>query len=190
MKKYIRGFTLVEVLISLGILMIISSLMLVVTGTGRLSWSTAAAKLYLTSQERQASAIIQQELSLSKYVTKIFVPTGESVRFQIPLVKLDGSLDLTAVGDLKWGDGDTEDYYIEYVKEVDANNLLRRVLDASLSEVNRRVIAHGVQNFNVTILPDTRQYQVTIDFSIDRYLGGRLTTPINNDVVLYVTPMN
>lgn len=194
MKKYIRGFTLVELMISLGILMIISSLMLVVTGSGRLSWSVAAAKLYLASQERQASAIIQQELLLSKLGNIPDSPdnvTEENVTFKIPLVKSDGSLYLNSDYNLRWGDGDTEGYYIQYVKEEDADNLLRRILNASLSEVSRRVIAHGVQNFNVTIPSHTLKYKIAINFSIDKHLGVKLPTPIEDkNFTFNVTPMN
>jgi len=182
-----RGFTLVELMISLGILMIVSSLMLVVTGSGRVSWSVAAAKLYLTAQERQASTIISQELMLSRYIPA----SGASLKFNIPLVDSDtGDLKRTSAGDLKWGDGETEGNYIEYVKEVDANNLLRRILNSSSSEVSRRVIARDVQSFNVTALPTTRQYQIVINFSIDRYLGGRLPSPISSNTTLEITPMN
>jgi len=174
-------------MVSLGILMIVSSLMLVVTGSGRVSWSVAAAKLYLAAQERQASTVISQELMLSRYI-----PTsGASIKFNIPLTDPDtGDLLRTQTGDLKWGDGDTEGYSIEYVKAVDANNLLRRVLNASSSEVSRRIIAHGVQSFNVTALPATRQYQIVINFSIDRYLGSKLPSPISDSTTLEITPMN
>lgn len=194
-----RGLTLVELMISLGILMTISSLMLVVTGTGRVSWSVAAAKLYLTSQARQASTIIQQELSLSEYATRVVIPSdGKSIRFSIPLVKAGGvddeALDVTNTGDLKWGDGveGHEGYSIEYFIPDGTTDLIRRILNANSppAEISRRIIAHNVQSFSISSPLNTRQYLIAINFSINRYIGGRLPTPISNNMTFYITPMN
>jgi Tfp pilus assembly major pilin PilA len=192
-----RGITLVELMISLGILMIISSLMLVVTGSGRISWTVAAAKLYVSSQARQASLVIQQELSLSEHTTHAIVASdNKSIRFNIPIViasgTSEGSLDLESTGDLKWGDGATKGNWIEYFIPSGTTDLVKRVLDDSLVEVSgtRRVIARGVQNFSITTPAGTRQYLVTLDFSIDKYLGGKLPTPIAGTISFYVSPMN
>ncbi|MFA5259626.1 MAG: type II secretion system protein [Candidatus Omnitrophota bacterium] len=192
-----QGFTLLELMISLTILMTISSLMLIVTGSGRVSWSVAAAKLYLASQERQASNVIQQELSLSEYGSRFSIPADKkSVRFSIPLVKAGGTddeaLDITATGDLKWGDGveGHEGYSIEYFIPDDTTDLVRRVLNTSAVEVSRRIIARNVQSFSIASPVNTRQYLITINFYIERYLGGRLPTPISNDMIFYITPMN
>jgi hypothetical protein len=189
-----RGLTIAELMISLGILMIISSLMLVVTGTGRASWSVAAAKLYLSSQERQATSMINQELSLSDFDRVIIPAGGASVRFNIPLALSNGTLDYTAAGDLKWGDGANEGYSIEYFIPSNTTNLVKRILNtpsASFAEIagSRVVIAHDVSTFNITAT-STRQCIVVIHFSVDSYLGTRLPAPMNSDIVFYVTPMN
>jgi len=196
MRKYNaeKGLTLIEIMISLGILVIISSLMLAMTGTGRTSWAVASAKLYLSSQARQAVNVIQQELSLSEYGTRVILGSdNRSVRFSIPIVKPepDGSLDLTATGDLKWGNGTIEGYSIEYFIPSDTTNLSRRVWDGS-TEVSgsRRVIARDVQSFSIAAPGGTRQYDITLVFSISRYLGTRLPTPITSNLTLTVTPMN
>jgi len=169
-----------------------------VTGTGRVSWSVAAAKMYLASQGRQASNVIQQELSLSEYGTRFSIPSdGKSVCFSIPLIKEGGvddeALDITATGDLKWGDGveGHEGYSIEYFIPAETTDLVRRVLNASTAPTGvSRIIARNVQSFSITSPAGTRQYLITINFSIDRYLGGRLPTPISNNMIFYITPMN
>lgn len=226
------GLTLIEVMVATGIFLIIVSMIFSVTGSGRMSWMVAAAKLYLSSQGRQASTIIQQELSLAHWSNteddwKVFLLGSttepdiyDSFYFQIPLAikggTKDGELDTEYDGNLKWGDGTTQGYLIQY--RVDSNaNLIRRVLREDLTtEVNSRIVAHNVESFSIAhcclcegvlacpslILrkcPDHTPpceprppYVVTITFSISQYLGGKLPAPITTEdpITFSVMPMN
>ena len=185
---YKKGLTLVEIVVALGIFSIIISLVFSITGSGRISWTIAAAKLYVSSQERQASTVISQELVLSRYGTKAWPATdGHSIRFSIPLVGDDEELQLSGGGDLLWGDGTTQGNSIEY--SVINEKLVRRVLDASLTEISIKSLAQNVTNFTVSI-PGGGQYDINIVFDMDRYLGTELPSPITANITFAVTPMN
>jgi len=188
------GMTLIELTIALGILLIVISLIFSVTGTGRISWATASTQLYLSSQARQASAIISQELILSQYATEVFLTTDQNsnsiLRFNIPLSDGSEVLQRTATGDLIWGDGTTQGYAIQYYVDSSAN-LIRRVLEEDLTtEVNSRIVAHNVSNFTVVNPANSRQYDITVVFSINSYLGTRLPEVMTDSLTFSVTPMN
>lgn len=182
-----KGVSLIELMISLAILSIILSLVFTVTGTGRMSWYLASAKISLYSQTRGAFSTISQELMLSSRSRIFTAADGKSIRFSIPIIDADDELVLSG-GDLQWGDGEIIGNSINYT--VDGTNLVRQVLDAGNTIVNGsiRIIARDITSF--TVSTDNLQYEIALTATLTSYLGKTFPKPMIYTVNTAITPQN
>lgn len=186
MSKH-KGFTLIEIIVALGIVTIISSLVLSILGTGGVSWSLVSAKVFLRTQARQAVLNISRELMESTRSRTFIGAGGTSIRFSIPLVDETGAVRTSPGGDLLWGDGETEGNFINYT--LSNGNLVRQILNASLNPVGQeRIIAQYANAFQVQLL--TSQFEFTLTLSVDRYSGRLFSPPINYSISFAVIPKN
>jgi prepilin-type N-terminal cleavage/methylation domain-containing protein len=196
-RDKIKGFTLIELVISSTIFLIIISLVFSITGTGRVSWTIASARMHVHTQARQASSFIREELILSND-TRVFIEDGgTSIRFGIPLVTASGELSLSGGGDLRWGDGTNEAFSIKYVPVVQmingtpVTNLVRQRLSDTMVVVEERVIARDLDAANPpTVVLLSGRYELTYNFILASYMGRNLPTPITHSLTIAITPRN
>jgi len=191
-NKFLTGFTLLELMVALGIFVTIVTLTFSITGRGRMSWTESSARMYIHSQARIVSTEVTRELMLSKY-SRIFLSdndrdgTDESIKFSVPVV--DGSTgNLKGAGrsGLQWGDGSIQGNSINYVFA--EGNLLRRILDSDSNVVEERIIARNVSYFSVA--RKKLWYEITVGFHLDDYLGRPLSEPIDYSILIAATPKN
>ncbi|MFC1698640.1 type II secretion system protein J [Candidatus Omnitrophota bacterium] len=136
-KKNKAGFTLVEVLVVLGIFTLAFGLSFAALSTSRLSANINEAQIQAQELARRALQQITNELrSASPTRVQLFnglLPqanrlSGNVVFFQVPLETPAGDLNLTAAGDLQWGSKDvaagyTANQWISYSAElIDPND--------------------------------------------------------------------
>jgi hypothetical protein len=182
-----KSVSLIELMISLAVLSIILSLVFSVTGTGKISWYLASAKISLYSQARGTFSAISRELMLSSR-SRIFIAAGgTSIRFSIPVVDTDGELVLSG-GDLQWGDGEIIGNSINYT--VVETDLVRQVLDAGNAVItsSSRTIARNISGF--TASTDNLQYELTLTATLTNYLGKTFPNPMVYSVNTAITPQN
>lgn len=132
-RPKIKSFTLVELVISLGISVLIIGASLAILLTGRISVFSNEAAVQATENARNAINAISKELRLSR-PTAVFLSDqigttpnlddGSVANFRIPVGIYDNNLQLGSDFRLQWGSEDTPDAFIAY--SVDGNNNLIR----------------------------------------------------------------
>ncbi len=177
---------MVELMVSVTVFLIIASLVFSVTGTGRVSWYISSAEIFLYSQARGALSTLSRELMLSNSSRAFVEDAGTTLRFSIPLVDGSGDLMMTPGGDLRWGDGSVEGNSIKYT--LSGTDLMRQIVDAGGGTVSESAVAHDVTNFDVAFLDP--QYDFTIDFSLNNYMGKQFPGTLTYTVSTSITPQN
>ena len=156
-KKKNGGFTLVEVLVVLGIFTLITAAIYGILAAGRRSWLVGEASLTTQQEARLGLDKITRELRPSTPARVTVAAGNNTVRFDIPIdADGDGFLDIipgTSVivygaDDLDDSDSDgalwEQGWQIEY--QIDAVNgqIIRRVLDGAAAVVNQRIVVNNI----------------------------------------------
>jgi prepilin-type N-terminal cleavage/methylation domain-containing protein len=154
-KRSLTGFTLLEIMIAVGIFSFMSIAMYGVLATARRSWLTGEA--LLTAKENAQGGLdkIIGELRLASLAT--VGADNRTVAFSIPFdADEDGSLDLIAgTSSLVYGADDPQDFNnngilwesgwrIEYQIDTVNNQIIRRVLDNTSAVADQRMVAERI----------------------------------------------
>ena len=187
-----KALTIIEIIFSFSIFLLIISLMFIVTGRGRISWTESSAMIFLHSQARRVSQQITRELMFSN-PTRIFLSSAEAngsfdhIRFSVPVADRNtGILKKTNTGELQWGSSYSQGNSIIYFKKKD--KLIRQVIDSGSNIVNERIIAQNITGFKV--VKNNPYYEIKLNFYISKYSGISLTEPIHYPFIIAVTPRN
>ncbi len=173
-----KSFTLVEVLIAMGILSLITGAIISVLMVGLSSWQIGEAKTQGQQDVRRAMQNMTRELRLSnsghieilnEYGSVISTGTGVKIRFQVPIYnKTTQQIDLDTSGNKKWG-ADTTQYYwacYQLIKESgkDTGQLKRTILTSNkITEVSYTVLADNVQSLSFIGLPNNTSAPTSIE---------------------------
>lgn len=149
------GFTLMEVLVVVGIFTLIIGVSLTLLSSSRLSTDITEAQIQVAEHARLAMDRITKELRLSHFSrvrirNSLGFPAGEIspgsvINFQIPKGSYDADgLDLDPNYSLQWGSATTAGHYLAY--SVDGNNQLLRTAytDSSGSNPTSQIIAQNI----------------------------------------------
>ena len=187
-KLFKKGVSMLELMISVGVLAIILSFVFSVTGTGRISWYLSSAQVSLYSQARAAFSRISQELMLSSRSRIFPAADGNSIRFSIPIVNADGDLVLDVNGNIQWGDGETVGNSINYT--LIETVLTRQILNAANNPVvgTNSPIARNITDFTVSV--DNLQYNMVLTSTLTDYLGKTFPDPLTYTVNTAISPQN
>lgn len=88
-----KSFTLIEILISIGIFAIILAAVFVVFHVGRTSFHMNSIKVELSQKTREAMKYMEKEL-LQTRISRVSIPSSDTIVFQIP-TGIDGSGTIT-----------------------------------------------------------------------------------------------
>ena len=212
MIKNSRGFTMVELMIAIGILSIIFIASFTALQVGIMVWSKSDTNVILDENLQMALDKVKGELrrtgfdSAGAFQLTLTDNTGvngsDIIQFSIPVVcQSNGSL-IDASGNianwrapLTWGctssscmDADnscaTVDYrYIQYVL-INGNFLVRRVLNAAQALVREDRIASNISNFQITISADRRSVTVLLTASRISNLRETISASLRSDIAL------
>ncbi len=176
-----RGFSLIEVMVSMGILAVIIMLLSSTVGSGRIPWAQTSAQIQLAAVARQASLQINRELMMST-PSRVFLTTDrQSIRFCIPLVDAQGDMRRSTGGDILWGDGDTENNFIRYLMR--DNRLVRQSLNAGLFVQEEQVVGEHLQSFFVDAFSAPHyRLQLVFTMPIEEGLAGGLAATLNTTI--------
>lgn len=172
-----KGFTLVEVVVATGIIVIISAIMLTFMIQGSNIWQIVTAQSDLRSVARNALNYMSQELrnatrtsteTPSPNLTIPSRPNNKSVDFYLP-EDIDGNgLIIDAIGKTEWDKSNKIKYqYVPGLKR------LRR-----LEKGNQYIIANEVSNIQFEdnrINPDLKNNELRIILTLARTMSGRKT---------------
>ncbi|MFH1202625.1 MAG: prepilin-type N-terminal cleavage/methylation domain-containing protein [Candidatus Omnitrophota bacterium] len=108
-KPVNRGFSLIEMMITIAIFLIISSAIFLTLATGRTYWYTGNTKLSVQQEARRAMEYMVGELRQSRSSQISGVPSDgqyyNSIAFRVPQDRTDPpDNDLATAGDLEWSD--------------------------------------------------------------------------------------
>ncbi|UCC96064.1 MAG: type II secretion system protein [Candidatus Omnitrophota bacterium] len=154
-KKY--SFTLIEVIIAIGISTLVIGASMIILFTSKVSIFRNEAAILAETNARTAMERITNELRLSRPF-RVFISNnvsvlnnldnGSAINFQIPVGSYDPALDLTATHLLRWGCAANEDHHIAYSINAD-NQLVRSTysLDDG-SDAVAAIIAPDIQSLN------------------------------------------
>ncbi|MFC1599247.1 PilW family protein [Candidatus Omnitrophota bacterium] len=187
-----KAFTLIELMVSLGIFIMIIALIGTITGRSRISWTESSARIFLHSQARRVSLEFSRELMLSN-PSQVFLEDldndGKFERVSLSISVSDDNRGLsggvTEAG-LRFGHGLASGNKIVYLHKGD--DLLRQLLDVEGNTVEERAIAQNVSMFSVVKVDP--QYEITLAFRLEEYLGKPLSEPMSFTTVIAVTPKN
>jgi len=173
-----KGFTLIELMVAMGLFLMVASLVLSVTGTGRVSWTAIATHLFLKGQAQRVITALSSELSQSNS-GQIFGPPGPRVHFKIPTVNATSALLLGSGGEVQWGDGSEAGVgnYIQYRYDAGNLTLVRERLGPTLAALSLQVIAQDMTYFNV-VPGNFSQYEVSFRLRKAGFAGAPLPQPI------------
>lgn len=159
-KQDKRGFSLIELMVVLGIFTLIIGVGLALVSTGRLSVDVGEAKIQAEQEARLSLDKISRELRLSR-ASKIRISDtisftgaetrpGAVINFQIPIGSYAEQLDLTDDHMLKWGAEragvpDPERWVIAYSLNPDTDQLIRTTYDRDHpADAQTQVIASNI----------------------------------------------
>ena len=189
-----RGFTLLEMLIAIGIFTLMMTGAIISLTSGQNSWLSSDLQIDLQDSIRKSFAKVSSELRQSSASQVQVVQNGgtgstDSIAFAIP-IRCEADMDLLGAGTsiqywgapLTWGctsstcmdadnDCSTLDYsQVQYM--LNGTNLVRRVLDSSSLLVQQDTIARDVTDLQITVNTNV----VTIDVTAQQ------TTALNTTV--------
>ncbi len=174
------GFTLVEVIVSLGIItLILGSLFNVLISQNRI-FNLSMAKWDLSNDARKAMNLLVKEARMSDalYVQIYDLPmdqagnkasSGVSVEFQVP-VDWDADGDFVdQYNQTEWGADGHFDWSIEYYRDSASNELKRRVWDSAGAMDSQTTISTNITAFQVNgyrYSGSLKKYVLDIDLEI------------------------
>jgi len=175
------GFTIIELLVVMGIFTLIAAASFSLISTGRFSADIIESRLKLTERSHQAMSRITRELRLSSpsrvYISNTLGTTtnslqGEVINFQIPVGCYDNVFNLTPMHFLKWGSQAAEGAFLAY--SVDANSqLLRSTYTTSDgTDASSEVIAQNISSLNFSRSASSSQL-VNITISFQEQIGSQ-----------------
>ena len=152
-RKSCSGFTLVELLMVVGLFSLILGSTMGVFLTGQMAWNTGQASIEIQQQARYGINAMVRELNLSQH-NKVKGINAGTLALQVPLNAAteggDGRsrIDIDASGNLVWGADGNQGYWIEYI--VENGQLKRKVFNqrpdyASAQEISDRTLARYIQ---------------------------------------------
>jgi len=169
MKNKKKGFTLVEILVLVGVLSIIVGSVLRVAASWQRSWNVSKAQMDVQSQARRAMSEITEELSQTSQDRVNINVTGDVITFQLPN-------DDYAGGAFTWGD------QIQYSLVVGAggiNQLLRTNLNTNQTEV----LGSYINAMQFTLTSGVISMQLTVNKTPDGG-GTPVTMQLDSQVSL------
>jgi len=155
-KKPVTGFTLMEIVVVAGILSLAMGVMLTFLITSRTAADFSQARLAAVEYAQRAMDQIARELRYSgaSHVRishalgwTLESRPGQVINFQIP-VGIYGALNLTSSNWLKWGNQDTEGYYIAYSVNADSQLLRSTYLAANATGAASRIVAPHISSIS------------------------------------------
>ena len=187
------GFTLIELMVVMGIFTLIIGAGFTLLSSGRLSTDISEAQIQTVGHARLAMDRISKELRLSHFsrlrisnsvnFTAAEISPGSIINFQIPVGSYDVALDLDGTS-LKWGSAANEGDYLAY--QVDANNQLLRTAYVDVNGANPSdvVIAQNIAsitfsrtgvNSNLITITIVTQRQTVSGIAITQTLHSNVT---------------
>lgn len=173
-RKSSAGFTLLEVLMVVGLFSLILGLVLGVFLTGQLAWGRGQTQIGLQQQVRWGMEAMVRELNLSSQ-SRLRIINPNRLTFQGPLNAANpggdsrSRIDIDNHGNLVWGADATPNNWIEYI--VVNNELRRRVVPAvGAAFISETTLARHIQS--VTFLPDQASDSPTSPDGIEIILTG------------------
>jgi len=140
--KFNKGFTLLEIMVVVGLLTFIMSTIFGILASARRVWATGEALISLQQEGSLGLDKMVRELRLCRSAT--VGADNKTVRFNIPIdADGDGFIDLSG-GTVIYGADGHQGWNIEY--QIDTNNkqVMRRVLDTSNNQVSQRILAKNI----------------------------------------------
>lgn len=194
--KHSSAFSLVELMVAMGIFAMVTYLVLISTVSNRSSYAIASATIFLNAQARQAVSNLRRDLLEAKTSSIVLEDeTGQDtgiyrrIRFKIPLIDSDGDLMTTTGGDIAFGADQSQNNYIRYA--LNGTNLEKQVVNNLGAPVGTaKMIAQNVSTFTVVYDSDLNQYEITIGLALSNYEGIVLSSPMTFNSTIAVTPRN
>jgi len=154
-----NGFSLIEVLIVVGLIALVAGATLSMFFTGQGSWLGAEAKIAVQDESRKGMQQLYRELRASGYnadadESHLFIESsGRQVTFQVPVLT-DNTVSLDADGNINWGTTNTTGGFLRY--GLTSGQLKRYVLDTDQSTVlSERVLANNINSVDFSLINNT-----------------------------------
>ncbi len=158
-KKARAGFTLIEVMMVVGLISLVMGSVLGIFITGHMAWNTGQLNSQVQQQARHGMDAMVRELHLSQH-NRVQCIDANTLALQIPLnaTALGGDgrsrIDIED-GNLIWGAEGNEGYWVEYLVESDQNlnrNVLKRKVLTAIggAEVSETILAYYIQSIAFT----------------------------------------
>ena len=204
-----RGFSLVELMVSMGILVAMMGSVFLTMLAGRASWFETDVQMQLRESIRRAEIKLSKELHETGAKSGTMrltlqdgagVNSSDVIRFSIPVICESGGTIMDVNGDvanwgapLTWGctsstcmdaddDCSTVDYEALEYRINSSNQLVRRVLDDYSVTFREDVFATNITDFQVVIDASQTVATVTLSASMQSNVGRQLS--VNNTVVV------
>lgn len=167
MKKILKGFTLIEILIVVAIFSVVMTFIYSIMASGRSSWYTADTAIYVQQQARQALDVMAKELRQSSTSVISGVPADDvnytSITFRIPEdTDSDGDV-LNSTYDVEWSNP------ISYSRNANSQ-IYRNATDAQPS-----ILANNINSLLF------RRQSATPNI-VEIYIQGNKTSALNRNV--------
>jgi prepilin-type N-terminal cleavage/methylation domain-containing protein len=188
-KKILKGYTLVEIMVAMSIFLIIMYLSASMMGSYGTPALLTQANILINTQARQAAEKITWEL-MQASSSRIVVDNSSSIRFNLPLEYANGTLNRSSGGDLQWGDKYSLGFWINYYWNATTQNITRRILNIAYTPQAGKNLTIATNITNFTVQQNLTRYQFNVTASINNYMGRPLPSYINNSIDFAVTPQN
>ena len=162
-----KGYSLLEVLIVAGLIVVVTALLLNMSNTFNLSWDVQNVKMELDQQARRGIDEMIRDLYEATSTSGQTTVTANSVNFRVPVVVDDTPPDPPDIydvnGDIHWGAEGVVGDNIRY--RVNSGQLVREVISGT-SIISSRVCANNVTSLSFTQQPPSPQFPRAIAVSI------------------------
>lgn len=191
MRLMKKGYTLIEILVVVGILAILSGLVFSMMGSGNLAWNAQNIKLELQQKARIAMEYMVEDLYQTT-PNQLSLANGNTiVIFKVPVIVPPDTDIYDAGGDITWGALSNITYSIRYSRNA-GNQLVRDVIDPSSAVMNTKICANNVTalQFSPQPLAPALARTVNITITCSRPLRVGATTNVTTDLQSQVTLRN
>jgi len=196
-----KGFTLLEIMITLGILGIVLGIAFSMFDMSNLGWNTHNIQVELQQEARMGMEAMAKDLYLTDSGQITVDTISNIITFKVPvIIDTDETIPkdiYDTLGNIRWGakvnDSDTygiESYSIRYSRNTNTNQLIRDIIDSSSTTISSRVCANNLQALVFSPTPASPPTTLSITITCQRPSRPGSTTLLTATLISRVTFRN
>jgi len=188
-----RAFTLIELMVAVGILALLLSLAFSMFNMGNLGLDTSRIQLRLQQEARRGMEAMVRDLYQASATNLTVDLIGNRVIFKVPVVVSPDTDIYDENGNIRWGAEGNANHSIRYSREGSSRQLIREIIDDATNNVITTVVcANNLQQLRLRRFPNPPQQirGLIITITCQKYLRGNSGTQLSAELESQVSFRN